>query len=102
MGERGRATLRNGRRQTTLGVDRQTNMTIRRALTTILGSALGCGAGGALIGYLIGRFLPGAYRGLFSPVPPDFSPTDVGVGLGIPQGAFFGAIVGTVAVAIVT
>ena len=77
-------------------------MTIRTALTTMLGTALVCGIFGGMIGYGIGWLQPGAYRSLFAPVSPDFSPTAVGISLGIPQGLLFGAIIGIAAVAIVT
>ena len=77
-------------------------MTVRKALTTIVGCAVACGVVGAFGGYCIGRYLPGAYRGLFAPVAPDFSPIAVGVGLGLPQGVVFGAVIGVTVIGIVT
>ena len=55
-----------------------------------------------MVGFSIGRFLPGAYRGMFAPVDKNFSPIAVGVGLGLPQGIFFGAVIGVVVIGIVT
>jgi hypothetical protein len=78
------------------------SMTVRKALIAVFGCSLTCGIGGALIGYSIGRFLPGAYRSMFAPAEPGFSPTAVGIGLGLPQGLFFGAVVGIAVVGIVT
>ena len=80
----------------------QIAMTMRRALMTIFGCALAGGGGGAFIGFCIGQFLPAAYRSLFAPVEPGFSPTAVGIGLGIPQGLCFGAAIGVIVVMIIT
>lgn len=75
-------------------------MTVWKGLLAVLFSTMMGGVLGGLVGYAIGSFVPSAYRTMFAPVPPDFSATAVGVGLGVPQGMMLGAVVGIAVVAI--
>jgi hypothetical protein len=75
------------------------------------GSSISCsliaafGAGfavaGTLVGYGLGTFLPGYYRGVFlGGRQPDFNPVDVGIGLGCSEGLMLGVVVGLVVVVV--
>jgi len=76
-------------------------MTISKGLATIGGCAMGGGLIGGLLGCLIGVLLPGAYRGMFRHGEESFNSVHVGIGLGVPQGMMFGAVVGILLIAIV-
>jgi hypothetical protein len=71
-----------------------------RALLFVAAFALGFGAAGMLIGYGMGVLAPDYYRGLFHSYgrQADFSPSDVGIGLGCTEGLMLGAAVGTLVV----
>ncbi len=74
-----------------------------QALLIIAAFAIGFAAVGTLVGYGLGRFVPGYYRGVFSEgLRPDFNPLDVGIGLGCSEGLLFGAVVGTAVVIVLT
>ncbi len=75
-------------------------MTIPKAIILVLGCMAACGAIGAGVGLAIGTYLPSAYRAMFAPVEPGFSPTEMGIALGLPQGLGLGAFVGVALVAI--
>jgi len=78
-------------------------MTITKGLGTVAGCTVVCGALGGLMGYLIGRFAPGAYAAFFPPHHgEEISATEVGIGLGIPQGMLVGVAIGIIIVALVT
>lgn len=76
-------------------------MTIRAAIATIAAcTALLAGVGGG-IGWALGTFAPGYYRGVFrSGNEPWFDPVAVGVGQGLTQGTAGGVAVGLVMVAL--
>lgn len=78
-------------------------MTITKGLGTVAGCTAVCGALGGLMGYLIGRFAPGAYSAFFPPRHgQEIDPIQVGLGLGIPQGMLVGVAIGIIIVVIVT
>ena len=59
-------------------------------------AAMTAGGGllGALLGWALGRFAPGYYRTVFPGAARDplFDPVEVGVGLGVTQGAVLGFV----------
>jgi hypothetical protein len=70
-------------------------VTTVRAFLIIIASAITLGAGGCLIGYLMGRFDPEYYRWVFNRGnDPTFDPEAVGLGLGLTQGMIVGLVVG--------
>jgi hypothetical protein len=76
-----------------------TNKLIKRGLTTIALSAVMFGVVGGLIGWVLGLVAPQYYRIVFDAADQvDFSPQQVGFGLGLTQGLLVGALVGCVAV----
>lgn len=78
-------------------------MSIFRASTTIAGSAVICSAVGAALGFCIGEFMPGAYRGMFpNGADPRFNPVEVGIGLGCAQGLLAGLLIGVTIMLAVT
>ena len=78
-------------------------MTVTKGLGTVAGCAVVCGALGGLMGYLIGRFAPGAYAAFFpARHGQEIDPIQVGLGLGIPQGMLVGIAIGIIIVALVT
>src|SRR2546421_843035 len=72
-------------------------MTVLRAFTIVILSALGFGLAGSAIGYTLGRVAPGYYRTVF-PNNPALIPEEVGLGLGLTQGVILGVVVGLVVV----
>jgi len=67
----------------------------------ILGSMVVGSGSGLILGVVIGKFAPGYYRGIFSNgSDASFDPLSMGVGLGLTQGAAFGAAVGIVSVVV--
>jgi len=79
------------------------NMTLKKALSVIIGMTVLSGALGCLGGYLLGKFNPGYYRAVFhGGERPDFDPIAVGVGLGLSQWAAAGAVLGVVLVLVLT
>jgi hypothetical protein len=74
-------------------------MTITKGFRIIILSGFAFALGGGVIGYAIAVILPGYYRGVFrNSREPWFDPVDVGVGLGLSQGLFFGLVLGAVVV----
>jgi hypothetical protein len=74
-------------------------MTVARGFLIIALSGIAFATGGGLIGYLLGVFAPAYYRGVFgNGRQPWFDPVEVGLGLGITQGAICGVIAGAVVV----
>jgi hypothetical protein len=72
---------------------------LARAFVTIITSAAVFGAAGCLVGYLLGRFVPGYHRAVFrNGSAPAFDPVAVGVGLGLTQGLTAGLFVGAAVV----
>jgi hypothetical protein len=70
-----------------------------RALAALLGCAAACGVTGGLIGWALGVFNPGYYRGVvIGGSRPDFNAIDVGIGLGSSQGLILGALLGALGV----
>lgn len=77
------------------------HLTPAKAVLTIVVCALSFSVLGGLGGYVLGRFMPGYYRGVFSGgESPDFDPVAVGLGQGITQGLVAGGIIGLILVAI--
>lgn len=68
---------------------------LRTVILVILGSLIVGGLLGAGVGGLLGRLMPGYYKGIFAdPHDPDFNAVQVGLGLGMTQGMIFGAVIG--------
>jgi hypothetical protein len=69
-----------------------------RAMATVAACGIAFAAIGTAIGYAVAVALPDYYRSVFhGRSQPDFSPTDVGIGLGCSEGLIAGAVVGCVA-----
>ena len=67
----------------------------------IFGSMVIGSGSGLILGVVIGKFAPGYFRGVFSNgSDSSFDPLSMGVGLGLTQGAAFGAAVGIVSVVV--
>ena len=65
----------------------------------MFGSAFLGGMLGLAMGAALGTFAPGYYRSVFvHGSDPNFEPLAVGIGLGLTQGAGFGAFIGLVLV----
>lgn len=76
-------------------------MTVRSAISTIVGCALVTAAIGATAGYALGRLAPGYYRSVFpNGRAPGFDPVSVGVGQGLTQGTASGVAIGLAVVAL--
>jgi hypothetical protein len=74
-------------------------MTIARGFLIIALSAIAFAAGGGLLGYGLGVWAPGYYRGTWpGGRRPEFDPAEVGLGLGVSQGAVCGVLVGVAVV----
>ena len=74
-------------------------MSVGKALIVILLTTALCGAGGTLVGYLLGTYSPGYYRAVFgNGNDPAFDPVSVGTGLGLTQGLMAGLTIGAVVV----
>lgn len=70
-----------------------------RALAILAACAAVFAVGGGLVGLALGVYAPDYYRSVVrGGQEPDFSPIDVGVGLGTSQGAIVGVIVGALVV----
>jgi hypothetical protein len=81
------------------GLPEGRDMTTLRAFVIIGASTVVCTVGGGLLGYVVGVAAPGYYRAVFrGGDAPGFVPAEVGLGLGVTQGAAAGLIVGIVAV----
>lgn len=78
----------------------QLNGLLWRAVFTIVGAMVLLAILGAGAGWLVGVLAPGYYEAMFSRVAgqPGFQPTQIGLGLGMSQGAGVGFLVGSVAV----
>ena len=74
-------------------------MTIARGFLITITSCLGFAGCGALVGYMLGVMAPDYYRTVFA-IPPHahVNPVQVGLGLGLIQGAIAGLLVGMVIV----
>ncbi len=74
-------------------------MTVLRGFLITITSCLGFSGLGALAGYVLAVMAPDYYRTVFD-VPPNavFNPVQVGLGLGLTQGATAGLLVGVVIV----
>ena len=76
-------------------------LTVERVTVFVAGLAVVGGLGGGVLGYLIGRLLPGYYRSVFPQgTEPHFDPIAVGIGQGIPQGIAAGVGIALILVAI--
>jgi len=76
------------------------SVTLSKAVLFVLGMTGGGALLGLALGALLGVFLPEYYRGVFDGGDsPGFNPLAVGIGLGLTQGAGFGAVVGSVLIA---
>ncbi|RYF45655.1 MAG: hypothetical protein EOO38_15625, partial [Cytophagaceae bacterium] len=70
-------------------------MTIKKGILTVAASTLLFTPLGALIGWLLGVYVPGYYRGLYlEGNSPEFDPVQMGLGLGMTQGLIGGIVVG--------
>jgi hypothetical protein len=78
-------------------------MTVFRGFAITILSGLAFGAGGGLVGYAIGRWLPDFYRTVLANRDGvDFDPAQVGLALGLTNGLVLGVGVGLVIVVAVT
>jgi hypothetical protein len=74
-------------------------MTVARGFAIILASAVGSAVGGGLLGLALALATPSYYRVVFCiEDDPSFNPVQVGLGLGITQGAVAGLVIGCVVV----
>ena len=71
-----------------------------RAILTIFGLMIAFAILGGLLGWTLGVAAPNYYETVFSNAAtrPGFDPTQIGLGLGITQGAVVGLVIGCVAV----
>ena len=77
-------------------------MNVLKAMATVVGSALGFGAAGTGVGYLLGTFAPSFYRQTFPIRDPDnFDPLEIGLATGLINGLIWGLVIGILTVAIV-
>jgi hypothetical protein len=77
-------------------------MSISRAVTTVVACSLIFSLLGGAAGYLLGKLMPGYYRGIFhGGASPYFDPVQVGLGPGVTQGLAGGAVIGLLIVALV-
>jgi len=74
-------------------------MTVLRGFLIVILSGVAFGLGGGLIGFSLGRWMPGYYRAVFpGGREPWFDPVAVGLGQGLTQGLACGIAVGAVIV----
>jgi hypothetical protein len=74
-------------------------MTIVRGFAVVIASAVVGALAGVGVGYSLGAVAPAYYRGVFpNGNSPEFDPVQVGIGLGLTQGAVAGLVVGCVVV----
>jgi hypothetical protein len=74
-------------------------MTVAKGFLIIVSSGVAFALAGGLVGYSLGAFAPGYYRGVYgSGREPWFDPVAVGLGLGLSQGLICGVIIGAVVV----
>jgi len=74
-------------------------MSVASGFRIVITSGIGFGAGGMLIGYILGRAAPSYYRAVFGARnDPGFDPVQVGIGLGLTQGSVCGILVGAAVV----
>lgn len=77
------------------------SVTLSQALLFVLAMTGGGALLGVALGALLGVFLPEYYRSVFDGgEKPGFNPLAVGIGLGLTQGAGFGAVVGSVLIGV--
>ena len=76
-------------------------MNVFKALATVVGSALGFGAAGTGIGYLLGTYAPNFFRQTF-PIrdPESFNPLEIGLATGLINGLIWGLVIGILTVGI--
>jgi len=76
-------------------------MSILGAIATITGSTVALAGIGGVLGWSLGTYAPGYYRGVFrNGDDPSFDPVAVGVGQGLTQGFAGGVVVGLILVAL--
>lgn len=74
-------------------------MTTARGFAVVILSAVIGALAGVGLGYSLGVLAPAYYRGVFqNGQSPEFDPVQVGIGLGLTQGAIAGLVVGCVIV----
>ena len=74
-------------------------MTVVRGFALIIASGVAFATCGGALGYTLAWIAPAYYRGVFQGGDaPEFDPVQVGIGLGISQGAIAGLVVGSVVV----
>ena len=78
-------------------------MTVLRAFGIIVASAVCFAVLGGLLGFALGRAVPGYYRSMFfGGNRPEFDPVAVGIGQGTTQGFVGGIVIGLLVVAVLT
>lgn len=78
-------------------------MTVLRAFSIVIGSAVGFAAAGGMIGALLGMWVPGYSRAVLEHAQdPDISLVELGIGLGLTQGLVGGIVIGLIIVLAVT
>jgi hypothetical protein len=74
-------------------------VTLTRGFGIVFGSGFAFAAGGGVLGYSLALVAPSYYRSVFSGGDAaGFDPVQVGIGLGISQGAIAGLAVGSIVV----
>jgi hypothetical protein len=74
-------------------------MTVLRGFAIVIASVVAGALAGLGIGYSLGSWAPAYYRGVIrAGDSPNFDPVQVGIGLGLTQGAGAGLVVGCVIV----
>ena len=77
-------------------------MTLFKALATVVGTAIGFGIAGTGIGAFLGRFTPALFRLFPLRDLENLDPSELGIGLGLVNGLIWGLVIGVLVVGIVS
>lgn len=79
-----------------------TQMTLFKALATIVGTSIGFGIAGTGIGALLGKFAPSFFQLFVLREMENFNALEIGIGLGLVNGMIWGLVIGVVVVGILS